>query len=180
MRLDTTTIMAARLGANVPGHFTGSAMPMRLRTLDGTLIDVYKATTQMTDESGQTYPFTSDALLSAAVGPQGYYGAFTVNAHTDSASNPVADGSLSSALSRGIPVVFSAQMLKWLDGRDSSSFGSITWTSNTLTSCHTRERFRRLVASHGSQTFQRRRSLHRYRPERRCGADHRHHQRRRV
>ena len=39
----------------------------------------------MTDESGQTYPFTIDALLSAAVGPQGYYGAYTVNAHTDTA-----------------------------------------------------------------------------------------------
>ena len=37
----------------------------------------------MTDESGQTYPFTVDALLDQALGPEGYYGAFTANMHTD-------------------------------------------------------------------------------------------------
>jgi Domain of unknown function (DUF4082)/Bacterial Ig-like domain/Bacterial Ig-like domain (group 2)/Putative Ig domain len=133
MRLDTSYYFwPPGWVQNRPGHFTGSAMPMRFADLDGTLVDVYNATTQMTDESGQTYPFTSDALLSAAVGPQGYYGAFTVNAHTDSVSNPVSDGALSSALSRGIPVVSSAQMLTWLDGRNSSSFGSFAWASNTL------------------------------------------------
>ena len=41
---------------DVPGFFTGSGMPMRFADLDGTMIDVYQATTQMTDESGQTYP----------------------------------------------------------------------------------------------------------------------------
>ena len=81
---------------------------------------------------GQTYPFTSDALLSAAVGPQGYYGAYTVNAHTDSSTSPVSDGVLSSALSRGVPIVSSVQMLKWLDGRNNSSFGSLTWANNAL------------------------------------------------
>jgi hypothetical protein len=35
--------------ANAPGLFTGSAMPMRLADLDGTLIDVYEATSQKTD-----------------------------------------------------------------------------------------------------------------------------------
>lgn len=133
MRLDTSYYFwPPGWVQNRPGHFTGSAMPMRFADLDGTLINVYNATTQMTDESGQTYPFTSDALLSAAVGPQGYYGAFTVNAHTDSASNPVSDGALSSALSRSVPIVSSLQMLKWLDGRNSSSFGSVAWASNTL------------------------------------------------
>ena len=39
-----------------PGMFTGSGMPMRFADVDGTMIDVYQATTQMTDESGQTYP----------------------------------------------------------------------------------------------------------------------------
>jgi hypothetical protein len=118
---------------NRPGHFTGSAMPMRFADLDGTIVDVYNATTQMTDESGQTYPFTTDALLSAAVGSQGYYGAFTVNAHTDSASNPVSDGALSSALSHGVPVVSSLQMLNWLDARNSSSFTGLNWNANALT-----------------------------------------------
>ena len=43
---------------NRPGMFTGSGMPMRFAGIDGTMIDVYQAATQMTDESGQTYPFT--------------------------------------------------------------------------------------------------------------------------
>ena len=33
--------------------FTGSGMPMRFADLDGSLIDAYQATTQMTDESGR-------------------------------------------------------------------------------------------------------------------------------
>ena len=37
---------------NRPGLFTGSGMPMRFANLDGTMIDVYQAATQMTDESG--------------------------------------------------------------------------------------------------------------------------------
>ena len=48
---------------NRPGMFTGSGMPMRFADLDGTVIDVYQGATQMTDESGQTYPFTVNALL---------------------------------------------------------------------------------------------------------------------
>jgi hypothetical protein len=118
---------------NRPGHFTGSAMPMRFADLDGTLLDAYNLPSQMTDESGQTYPFTSDTLLSAAVGPQGYYGVYTVNAHTDSASNPVADAVLSSAQSRGIPIVSSLQMLNWLDARNGSSFSGLTWNGSALT-----------------------------------------------
>ena len=48
------------------------------------MIDVYEATSQMTDESGQQYPFTVDTLLDRAVGAEGYYGAYVINAHTDS------------------------------------------------------------------------------------------------
>ena len=40
----------------------------------------------MTDESGQTYPYTVDTLLDRALGAEGYYGAYTVNAHTDVAT----------------------------------------------------------------------------------------------
>jgi hypothetical protein len=36
-----------------PGFFTGSGFPMRFAETDGSLIDVYQATTQLTDESGQ-------------------------------------------------------------------------------------------------------------------------------
>ncbi len=54
-----------------PGMFTGSGMPMRFADLDGTLIDVYQATTQMTDESGQSYSLHINALLDKAHRPGG-------------------------------------------------------------------------------------------------------------
>ncbi len=69
---------------NRPGFMTGSGMPMRFADTDGTMIDVYQSMTQMTDESGQAYPFTPDSLLAKALGPEGFYGAFNANMHTDS------------------------------------------------------------------------------------------------
>ncbi len=117
---------------NVPGLFTGSAMPMRFADLDGTLIDDYQAASQMTDESGQQYPYTIDTLLDRALGSEGYYGAYTINAHTDLPDIPEADAVVSSAQSRGVPIVSSKQMLTWLDGRNSSSFSAISWSANTL------------------------------------------------
>jgi hypothetical protein len=56
--------------------------------------------------------------------------------HTD--FNP-SDGSIgsdaivASAQSRGVPVVSARQMLTWLDGRNGSSFQSLTWSGNVLT-----------------------------------------------
>jgi Domain of unknown function (DUF4082)/Bacterial Ig-like domain/Bacterial Ig domain len=117
---------------NVPGLFTGSAMPMRFSRLSGSLIDVYQATTQMPDESGQTYPFTVDTLLDRAIGAEGYYGVYTVNAHTDTATPTESTTVIASAKARNVPVVSSRQMLTWLDGRNSSSFGSFTWNGTTL------------------------------------------------
>jgi hypothetical protein len=128
MRLDTSYYFwPPGWVGNVPGLFTGSAMPMRFSSLSGNLIDVYQAATQMTDESGQTYPFTIDTLLDRAVGAEGYYGAYTVNAHTDISIIPESTAVIASAKARGVPVVSSRQMLTWLDGRNSSSFGSFTW-----------------------------------------------------
>ncbi len=43
-------------------------MPMRFADLDGTLIDVYKAPTHMTDESGQTYPLTGRYIVKCGRG----------------------------------------------------------------------------------------------------------------
>ena len=105
---------------------------MRFADTDGSMIDVYQATTQMTDESGQSYPATADALLDRALGSEGYYGAFVANMHTDSASSPGSDGIIASAQARGVPVVSSEQMLKWLDGRNSSSFNGLAWNGNQL------------------------------------------------
>jgi Domain of unknown function (DUF4082)/Bacterial Ig-like domain/Bacterial Ig domain len=133
MRLDTSYYFwPEEWMNNTPGVFTGSAMPMRFSGLDGSLIDVYQATTQMTDESGQTYPFTIDTLLDRAVGAEGYYGVYTVNAHTDTATPAESTTVIASAKARNVPVVSSRQMLTWLDGRNSSSFGSFTWNGTTL------------------------------------------------
>jgi Domain of unknown function (DUF4082)/Bacterial Ig-like domain/HYR domain/Bacterial Ig domain len=117
---------------NRPGFFTGSGMPMRFADLDGAMIDVYQATTQMTDESDQSYPFTIDSLLDGALGPQGYYGVFAANMHTDYAASSGSDAIIASAQARGVPVVSGRQMLEWLDGRNHSSFGSITWDGGVL------------------------------------------------
>ena len=63
-------------------------MPMRFATAQGAVIDVYQATTQMTDESSQSYPTFVEVLLDNAVGPKGYYGALTANIHTDFNGGP--------------------------------------------------------------------------------------------
>ncbi len=134
MRLDTSYYYwPPSWVGNVPGLFTGSAMPMRFVKTDGSLIDVYMAATQMTDESGQTYPFTVDRLLDRALGPEGYFGVYTVNAHTDVSTIPESDAVVSSALARGVPVVSARQMLTWLDARNSSSFGAVSFSSGALT-----------------------------------------------
>ncbi|MFZ0827904.1 MAG: N,N-dimethylformamidase beta subunit family domain-containing protein, partial [Verrucomicrobiia bacterium] len=133
IRLDATYYYwPATWVQNRPGFFTGSGMPMRFADLDGTIIDVYQAVTQMTDESGQSYPYTVNSLLDGALGSQGYYGVFTANMHTDYAASSGSDAIVASAQARGVPVVSGRQMLTWLDGRNGSSFGSLNWNNNTL------------------------------------------------
>lgn len=117
---------------NRPGHFTGSAMPMRFADRHGKLIDVYQAVTQMTDESGQTYPHTADTLLDRALGAEQQYGAYTVNAHTDKGCTAVHEAVIKSALDRGVPIVTSRQLLNWLDARNASSFSALSWNGSTL------------------------------------------------
>ncbi|MDQ1382985.1 MAG: hypothetical protein QOG65_364, partial [Actinomycetota bacterium] len=116
-----------------PGLFTGSGFPMRFADPDGSLIDVYQAATQMTDESGQSYPLTIDTLLDNALGSSGYYGVFTANMHTDSATSSGADAIIASAQARHVPIVSARQMLDWLDGRNASSFTSVAWSGHVLT-----------------------------------------------
>jgi len=115
-----------------PGLFTGSGMPMRFAKTNGSLIDVYQAATQMTDESGQSFPYTVDTLLDRALGPEGYYGAFVANMHTDSVNSPESDAIVNSAVNRGVPVIAARQLLTWLDARNDSTFDSVGWTNNTL------------------------------------------------
>jgi hypothetical protein len=118
---------------DTPGYFTGSGLPMRYADTNGALIDVYQATTQMTDESGQSYPATVNTLLDNANGPLGFYGVLNANMHTDVASSSGHDQIVASAQARGIPLVSAKQMLQWLDARNASSFGSLAWSANALT-----------------------------------------------
>ncbi|KQW48025.1 hypothetical protein ASC77_16660 [Nocardioides sp. Root1257] len=115
-----------------PGFMNGSGIPMRFTDTDGSMLDVYQAQTAMTDESEQSYPFTVDTLLDRALGAQGYYGAFTANMHTDAATTFESDELLASAQERGVPVVTARQMLTWVDGRNGSSFGDLSWSGSTL------------------------------------------------
>ena len=85
----------------------------------------------MTDESGQSYPYTIDTLLDRALGPEGYYGAFTANIHTDTATPPRVTAIVASAQARGVPVISAAQLLAWTDGRNGSSFQNLTFDGTT-------------------------------------------------
>jgi hypothetical protein len=121
-----------------PGMFTGSGFPMRFADLDGSLIDVYQAATQLTDEWGGSQVEAVgveahiNALLDRAVGADGYFGVFTANMHTDHSSHPGADAIVAAAQSRGVPVVSAVQMLEWLDGRNGSSFRDVSFNAAQL------------------------------------------------
>jgi len=133
IRLDTTYYYWPRSWVqDRPGLFTGSGLPMRFADLDGSMIDVYQAATQLTDESGQSLAMTIDTLLDRALGPEGYYGVFTANMHADAAASTGSDAIVASAKARGVPVVSGRQMLTWLDGRNRSSFESIEWRGGRL------------------------------------------------
>jgi hypothetical protein len=117
---------------NRSGLFTGSGMPMRYADRSGNIFDVYQATTQMPDEDPWDYTPAIDTLLDNALGPQGFYGAFTMNMHTDQAQSTGSNIIVAEAQSRSVPIVSSLQMLTWLDGRNSSSFGSLSWNGSAL------------------------------------------------
>jgi hypothetical protein len=118
---------------NIPGMFTGSGMPMRFADTDGSIIDVYQAATQMTDETNMNYTNFCNTVLDKAIGSEGYYGVFTTNMHTDNTTSAGSDAIIASAQARQIPVISSRQMLTWLDGRNNSSFGNMVWSNNQLT-----------------------------------------------
>jgi len=117
---------------NRPGMFTGSGMPMRFADLDGSMIDVYQMPTQITDETNMDYGAFCNAILDKAVGPEGYYGVFCANMHTDIKSSAGSDAIIASAQARQVPVISARQMLTWLDGRNNSSFRYIKWQNNKL------------------------------------------------
>ena len=114
------------------GLFTGSGMPMRYADRNGNAIDVYQATTQLPDETSFNFPADINTLLDNAIGAPGYYAVITTNDHTDYSSSPESDAIVAAAKARGVPVVSALQMLQWLDGRNSSWFGSVSWSGHTL------------------------------------------------
>ncbi|WP_345699251.1 Ig-like domain-containing protein [Kitasatospora terrestris] len=116
-----------------PGYFNGTGQIMKFADADGTVIDEYQATTQLTDESGQSYPSTINTLLDAAYGAKGYYAALNANIHTDYAASSASDAIISAAKAKGVPVVSGRQMLNWLDGRNGSAFSKLAWAGNALT-----------------------------------------------
>ena len=115
-----------------PGYFNGTGMPMRFADVDGSIIDVYLATTQITDESGLDIENSINTMLDNAIGPEGYYAVITANMHTAYATSPGSDTIVAAAQARGIPVVSGRQMLQWLDARNASGLGAISWGNATL------------------------------------------------
>ena len=113
-----------------PGMFTGSGFPMRFADTDGSLIDVYQAATQLTDESGIDYAAHIEALLDGALGPQGYYGVFTANMHTDDADHAGADAIVAEARRAACRSSRPSRCSTWLDGRNDSSFGGLSFNGN--------------------------------------------------
>jgi hypothetical protein len=120
-----------------PGLFTGSGFPMRFADTDGSLIETYQATTQVTDELGlEPWGHVGThiaALLDGALGANGYYGTFTVNMHTDEIwPHEGAVAVVDAAQARGVPVISAAQLLTWLDGRNGSGFAGMSYAGGQL------------------------------------------------
>ena len=104
---------------NRPGFMTGSGFPMRYADLDGSIIDVYQAPTHLVNETDATTN-SINSLLDKALGPEGFYGVFGARYdYTDGFATQL----LNSARARDVSLISAQQLLTWLDGRNSSSFG---------------------------------------------------------
>jgi concanavalin A-like lectin/glucanase superfamily protein/Big-like domain-containing protein len=116
-----------------PGFLNGGGFPMRFADLDGTLVDVYQQNTNLSDETTQAFATTIAALLDNALGPQGFYGAFGTNIHTDNpAPQPGYEQVVAEAQARGVPLISYKQMLDWVDGRNSSTIRGLSWNAGML------------------------------------------------
>jgi hypothetical protein len=116
-----------------PGFLNGGGFPMRFADSDGTPIDVYQQNTNINDEAGQAYTATITTLLDNAVGPNGYYGAFGANMHTDNpAPHPGAEAIVAAAQARSVPVISYRQLLDWTDARNASSIRGLAWSAGEL------------------------------------------------
>jgi hypothetical protein len=132
IRLDTNYYHYPPSWGGFPGFMTGSGIPMKFADLDGSTIDLYQAHTHMNDEAGQPFPFTIDALLDKAIGSEGYHGMFTANMHTDDIHSDGSEAIIASAQARDVPIISARQALKWVEGRNGSSFKDFSWTGGRL------------------------------------------------
>ena len=117
--------------AGRPGMFTGSGMPMRFADSDGSMLDIYQGVSNLVNENGNNYSTDVNTLLDNALGSQGYYGFF--GAHDDYTNTSFSNTIIASAKARNVPIISAKQMLTWLDGRNGSYFGTMTWNNNQLT-----------------------------------------------
>ena len=114
--------------------FTGSGIPMRFADTDGSLIDVYQAATQMTDESDdRPIRRTSPRCSTARSAPRATTASFTANMHTDTPTHAGADAIVAAgAGARRAGRSRRAQMLDWLDGRNNSPFSGVGYAGGSL------------------------------------------------
>jgi hypothetical protein len=114
---------------NRPGFMTGSGFPMRYADTDGSIIDVYQAATHLVNETDNTTN-SINSLLDKALGPEGFYGVFGARYdYTDGFDTRLFD----SAKAHDVSLISAQQLLTWLDGRNSSSFGNRTMNLGRLT-----------------------------------------------
>jgi hypothetical protein len=107
---------------------TGSGIPMRYADLDGSIIDVYQQPTHLVNETDGSSD-SINSVLDKALGPEGYYGVF--GTHYDY-TDPFATEILDSAIAHNVSLISARQLLTWLDGRNSSSFGNSSWNGTQL------------------------------------------------
>lgn len=118
--LNYVAFPAAWVGTRAP-IMTGSAMNMRYTDASGAVLDVRQGVTNLDDQA--TTATNANALLDNALGSAGYYGFF--GTHYDM-TNTYDKTLIAAAKARNVPMVSSAQVLTWLDGRNSSTFSNFT------------------------------------------------------
>jgi hypothetical protein len=82
--------------------------------------------------SGPMTATAINSLLDWAIGPQGYYGLFTMNMHTDDVDSDGSDAILASAQARDVPIISARQALRWVEGREDSRFKDFSWSGGNL------------------------------------------------
>ncbi len=115
--------------------FTGTGLPERFSRANGTQLDVYQLTTVADDENPVTVtPEALDTLARNAVGPNGYYGIFTVMAHLDNLdiSRRTEQATLQTAARYHLPVVSAAQATRFWLGRAATKVG-VGYRSDAVT-----------------------------------------------